>query len=887
MWHNLKQEELFEKFATSLTGLKEQEVTNRLKKYGKNELPKKKDDSLIKIFLAQLLNPIVVVLIVTVIISFILGETIDAIAIIFIILIDLVLGTVQEMKALKTAKALANLISPQTTVLRNGEEVKIDSINLVVGDIVLLNSGDKINADLRIIEAKNLTVDESALTGESLGVNKEAKKLDPNVALAERVNMAYAGTIVLRGRAKCLVVATGKDTEIGKIASKVHKTKEEKSPLTIRVNKFSKQISLAIIIVSIVLALVFFLKGYELAVIFSSVIALAVSAMPEGLPLALTMALTVSSSRMAKQNVIVKKLNSVESLGSCTVIASDKTGTLTVNEQTAKKILLPCGTSFEVTGTGYNDQGRIIDNNEKTKELAFLGMLNNEASITKKSNKFKLLGDSIDLAFLFLGLKAQVDTSKVKVLERIPYESENKYSALFYELAGETYCTVKGSVEVISKFCNKMQTGSKEVTIDYKNIITLNETLAKEGYRNIALAKGEIVKKSKEESYSVSDISNLTFKGLVGFVDPIRKEAKKSIADCQESGLKVLMITGDHPLTAFAIAKELELCKDYQEVVTGGELEEVYNKSLEDFDELIKSKKVFTRVTPTDKLNIIESLKRQGEFVAVTGDGVNDAPALKSANIGVAMGSGTDVAKETAVMIVKDDNFKSIVTGIKEGRVAYSNIRKVTYMLLSCGLAEVLFFLLSVIFNLPMPLVAIQILWLNIVTDGLQDFALSFEKAEKDILKERPRDPDEQLFNKTLLQEVLLAGIVIGLIVFIVWFFLIDILKMPETIARGYTMALMVFLQNIHVLNCCSETNSIFKRDFKSNKLVLVTIVSSIILQIIIMEVPVLSNFLKTTSIPLLHLFYLFLISFIILIVMEIYKYFIRKKMKASKFKRN
>ena len=393
--------------------------------------------------------------------------------------------------------------------------------------------------------------------------------------------------------------------------------------------------------------------------------------------------------------------------------------------------------------------------------------------------------------------------------------------------------------------------------------------MAKKGYRVIALANGKVKAKDKYTNY---DIRNLTFMGMVGFIDPIRKEASRSIEECHNAGIKVLMITGDHPRTAFKIAEDLKLVKSYDEVATGTEVDDEFSKGEENFDSFIRRKIVYARVTPLQKLKIVESLKRQGEFVAVTGDGVNDAPALKAANIGIAMGSGTDIARETADMIIADDNFKSIVVGIKEGRVAYANIRKIILFLISCGLAEVVFFCLSIALNLPMPLVAIQLLWLNVVTDGIQDFALSFEKAEEGILKEPPRKPKESIFNKELLQEIIVSGLVIGGVIFVIWYFLINKFNMDIPMARGYIMALMVFIQNIHVFNCRSEHKSAFSVPLKNNWLIVIGVIISIFLQIVVMEIPMLSKVLHTISVPFLHLIYLFLIALLILVVMEIYK---------------
>lgn len=870
MFYKKTKEEIFAELNTNELGLTNEEATKRLNEHGKNQLPKKKKDSVIKIFFNELKDPMIILLLFAISASFLANEVVDAVAILFIILVDLIMGTYQENKANNTAEALENLVTAKSKVLRNGEVIQVESTEITIGDIIVLESGDKIPADLRVIESSNLTVDESILTGESITVNKNSQLVEKeNAAITDCYNMLFAGTSVVTGRAHAVVTGIGINTEIGKIAQSIHEAKDEKSPLTIRVEKLSKQISMLVLVVAIIIAVLLIIKQVPYNEIFLSVIALAVSAMPEGLPLALTMALTIASNKMSKKNVIVRKLKSVESLGSCTVIASDKTGTLTVNEQTAKKIVLPNNQSYEITGTGYELEGEVKGENlEYAKEIAFYGALNNEATVEGD----KRLGDSVDIAFLVLGHKAGADLTTVTKVGQIPYESENKYSAVFYEKNGETYCTVKGSLEVVKSFCKDINLVTD--SLDSGILEKQNEEMASNGYRVIALANGKI---DKSAEYDESNIKDLTFMGMVAFIDPTRKEAVSSIKECRSAGIKVLMITGDHPLTAFSIAKDLELTDTFDEVTHGEEVEAVFNQGEEAFDAFVKSKVVFTRVTPIQKLNIIESLKRQGEFVGVTGDGVNDAPALKSANIGIAMGSGTDIARETAKMIVIDDNFKSIVAGVKEGRIAYSNIRKIAYFLLSCGLAEVLFFCLSIIFNMDMPLVAIQLLWLNVVTDGIQDFALSFEKGESDIMEEPPRNPDEPLFDKSLFREVAIAGLTIGIVVFTTWYYLINIIHMDTNVARGYIMALMVFIQNIHVFNCRSEKHSALSVPITSNKIILFGVLASVLLQVIVMEVPVLSAFLSTTSVPVLHMIYLFLIGTTVFFVLEFYKEIMRR----------
>ena len=859
-------------FRTSLNGLTTKEATQRLTDYGLNELPKEKEKSIFQIFFGAFNDPIIYILIVAAILSFIGKERIDGCAIIFIIFVDAIVSTIQEYRAEKNTEALKKLIKVTSKVIRDNKTFEIDSSKVVPGDIIVLESGSKISADARIINSNNLTVDESILTGESIAITKNNEKL--NLSDSEKKCMLFAGTSVLTGRAIAVVTSTALNTEVGKIAEKVTQTEESKSPLTMRMEKFSKQISLIIVVISIIIAVILYFKDYKPMEIFLSVVALSVSAMPEGLPLALTMALTIAEDKMSKRNVIVKKLNSVESLGSCTVIASDKTGTLTVNEQTAKMIVLANGETFEIEGNGYNDNGKIVEydyaNIDNAKYIATLGNINNEAMLEKDKHGWKRFGDSIDIAFLALARKLKVNDIKYKKIDVIPYESEKKYSAYFYRKDGKDHCTAKGSIEVILNFCKYSFQGKKKVKIDKEKILKQNEALAASGYRVIAICDGEI---KPQNEYSERDINSLTFVGLVGFIDPVRKEVKASIQECEKAGIKVLMITGDHALTAYAIAKELDIVSSQNEVVTGSDLD-FYIDDEDKFDKFIEDKRVFARVTPIQKLKIVESLQRNGEFVAVTGDGVNDAPAIKAANIGVAMGSGTDVAKESAKMIITDDNFVSIVAGIEEGRNAYSNIRKISIMLLSCGFAEVLFFVLSILFNLPIPLVAIQLLWLNLVTDGLQDIALSFERETDIIMKKPPRSPNVSLFEKNLVVQILLSGLFIGIIVFIIWYILISHVKMEVSHARAYVLALMVFIQNIHVINCRSEVKSIFKMNFRENKFIIFTIITSILLQILVMEVPYLSKFLQTYSVPVLHMFILLCVAIPILFVMEAYKQF-------------
>lgn len=874
-FYNLSLDTVFEKVQSSPSGLTEQKALNKLKEFGKNVLPEKKNIGLLNLALKELLNPIILLLLVACTFSAIVGEWFDAGVILFIVIIDIFMGVIQARKAQRTASSLLKKIKTNVKVLRDGEKTVISAENLVVGDIIFLESGDKVPADARIINCHNLKIDESLLTGESSLSEKNAETLMQTTSLAEQKNMLFSGTSVASGRGQAVVVKTGLSTEIGKIAEKLVEVKDETTPLNKRIKKFSKQITVLVAAVAVILFIVLSLQGNSFSSIFLFVVALAVSAIPEGLPLAVTIALSVASKKMGKKNVVVKNLSSVESLGSCTVIASDKTGTLTLNEQTAKLIVLPSGEEAEISGIGYNDEGKINPKNadflRHFEEIAKLGVLNNEAKLYRRNGELKSFGDSIDIAFLALGLKAKTTKSDVEMLYQIPYESEKKFSAVFFKKEQKMFCTAKGSVEKILQFCKFMQVGESVVEVDKNKILKQHEKYAAKGFRLIAVAAGEFFNVPDE-----NNIEGLIFKGFVGFIDPLRQQSKPAVSACKKAGIKVLMITGDHPLTAFAIAKDVGIATNKNQVASGKEIEEAFNKGEKFFDAFVKTKTVFSRVTPLDKLNIVNSLKRQGEFVAVTGDGVNDAPAIKTAHIGVAMGSGTDATKETADMIIADDNFSNIVEAIKEGRTAYSNIRKVTYLLLSQGIGELLFFFISIICGLPLPLVATQILYLNVVTNGLQDFALSFERPENGIMLESPRSTKESLFSKSLVLECLIAGGVIGLLVFFVWAALIGA-ETDLIVARSIVMALMVFLQNFHTFNCRSETKSVFTTNLFANPLVFFSVTITFGLQLLIMLVPALANIIGLTSLPIMDFVLLFIMASTILIVMETYKFFVRK----------
>ena len=654
--------------------------------------------------------------------------------------------------------------------------------------------------------------------------------------------MAFAGTVVTNGRGKGVVIATGKNTEFGKVAENVLYTENTKSPLTIKIDKFSKQISIGFIFLAIVLAVVLYLKNYAISEIFSAVIALTISAIPEGLSIAMTIVLSIASTKMARKNVIIKKLNSVESLGSCSVIATDKTGTLTANEQTAKKIILPSNETAYVRGTGYNDIGQIeYEDNiaNEIRDLSLMGTINNEATLKIEDNKWIHTGDAIDTAFLALGLKASVK-NKAKLVYRIAYEPVLKYSAVFFEENDKVYVTVKGAPEKVLDFCEYMNINGKEEKLDKRRILKQNENLANEGYRVIGVARLKEKEIKNMQEYKEEDIKGLTFLGLVGFIDPIREGVPEAVDMCRKAGIKTIMITGDQKNTAEAIGKKLNI------------------------------NKIYSRVTPMEKLEIVNNLKASDEFVAVTGDGVNDVPALKAANIGVAMGSGTDIAKDTGNMIITDDNFSSIIKGVEEGRRAYNNIRKVIYLLLSTGFSEIILFVLAIIFNLPIPLVAIQLLWLNLITNGVQGDALAFEKDKEDVLSKKVKK--QKIFDKLMINEILVSAITMSVIEFIFYFYLYKIKNLDIVLVRTYLLTLMVIIENIQIFNCRSERLSLFKIPGSNNRFLMISIIITLCLQVIIVRSQEMANIFKLTTISIENIGALFLLAIPVLVVMEVFK---------------
>ncbi len=884
--HTESAENVLDFLSSSHHGLSLQEAKQRLQQYGFNSLPKLKQAGVFQVFIHQFSSPLIYVLFAAAALSIVIKEWSDAGFIFAVLLINAIIGTVQEFSAQQAAAALQDLVRTCSRVLRAGDSYEIQSEELVPGDIVVLESGDRVPADMRLLTENNLEIDESLLTGESSSITKNADViLDEETVLADRQNMVFAGSLVVRGRAHAVVVTTALLTELGNIAASVLGKSSGKAPLLVRMETFTHRVAIIVGVAATIMSVIAFTRGMPIDEVFLLAVALAVSAIPEGLPVALTVALAVGMRRMAKRNVIVQKLVAVEALGSCTYIATDKTGTLTVNQLTIKKIVLPNNDSWDVSGEGIEPEGDVTNNNKELlieekkllERLCQVAVLSNEGFLGKRDHGWTSHGDPMDVALLVLAHKAGFvkDDIKERYVETamIPFESERQFAASLNKInATTTYTYVKGAYEKLLPMCSLMATTNNDVVIDINLITKQAENLATEGYRVLALVSGEI----KKEEFSDNQLKNLTFIGLVGVIDPLRSEAKDAVIACQQAGIVVAMVTGDHPVTAFAIARELGLANDQKQVVTGSELKQK-SGNIDEFDTLISTARVFARVEPTQKLNIVNSLQRNGHFVAATGDGANDAPALKAAEVGVAMGKyGTDVARESAELIITDDNFSSIVAGIEEGRVAYNNVRKVIFLLISTGAAEIVLFTLALLSGLPLPLLAVQLLWLNLVTNGIQDVALAFEPAEGNELKSPPRSPKEGIFNRIMIERVILSALVIGVVAFLVFQYLYA-QGYGLDAARNGTLLLMVLFENIHVFNSRSETRSVFMHSPLRNHFLLFGTLAAQLIHIGAMYTPWISDVLRIHPVSLDYWFDMLFIAVTVLIVMEAHKLLRRK----------
>ncbi len=882
-WYQLHVKEIMQKLGTSEEGLTDNEVSKRLQQYGLNKLVEEEKISRLKILFHQFTSPLIYILLVAAVVTALLKEYVDTSVIMAVVILNAVIGYIQEYKAEQGVRALKKMLIPKARVLRNGKEKEIHSEQLVPGDVVLLASGTKAPADLRLLKTYELRVEEAMLTGESIPAEKSTSAIsEDNLTSGDQKNMTFMGTIVVSGRAKGIVVETGERTVLGQIAEKVREVSSIKTPLQDKLERFAKLIGIVIIGFSGVIFGVGLLHGSKVSEMFMVAVATAVSAIPEGLPVAVTIAMSIGVARMARRNAIIRKLPAVETLGSTTVICSDKTGTLTKNEMTVR-LIYDGEHIYDVTGDGYEPIGEILHDKMSVKaeerkrhlQVLRIGLLCNESNMYEEDGQYKVDGDPTEGALIVSAMKASLvpedEKKRYPQIAIIPFESERGYMATLHRHGGKKSLFVKGAPESVLDMCSESEAddGSKK-----KEILLIANNFAKEGMRVLAFAY-------KEVSHDVEEIthhdvaSGMIFSGLQGMIDPPRSEAIEAVKGCRQAGIRTIMITGDHAVTAVSIAKKIGLGTDDPDVITGKELETM---SDEDLFNKVKTVSVYARVSPQHKLRITQQLLKHGEVVAVTGDGVNDAPALKAAHIGIAMGkTGTDVAKEASDAVLADDNFASIFAAVEEGRVVYDNIKKVTLFLISCGLGELIAIVATLLMGFPIPYIAAQILWLNLVTNGLQDVALAFEPAEKGVLRRQPRHPKEGILTNLMIQRTFLMGTIMA--VGTVFIFISNLNSgVPLEQARTVALTTMVFFQFYQALNCRSETLSIFKMNPMANPFLFLSMIAAFFAHLAVLYVPALQWVFRTVPLNAKEWVSIGAITVTIVIAVEIDKWIRRMR---------
>ena len=852
--HSIKALEVLESLGSSETGLTEEEAQHRLSTFGFNELRKERKITALEVFANQFKSFLVLILIAASAISFALGETTDAIIISSIIVLNAILGFAQEYRAEQAIEALKKLAAPKAKVMREGEEAVIQATEVVPGDIILFEAGDAIAADARLIQAMNLKIDESLLTGESVPSLKVVEPLPKELPLADRENMAYSGTIATYGRGRGVVVATGMETEFGKIAEHIQAAKEEPTPLQLRLRSLGIMLGGLVILLSATLFALEILEGQAILESFLLAVALGVSAVPEGLPAVVTVALAVGVRKMSSRNAIVRRLASVETLGSTTVICSDKTGTLTKDEMTVQRALVS-DRFFEITGTGYEPKGEFFEDGNlidpaKQKGLSLLlktGCLCNHASLAEKGS-WSVVGDPTEGALLTLAAKSGIWRDQLlkenPLIAEIPFDSVSKRMTTIHEQDGKTTAYLKGAPEIVLELSSFVYKDGKAIRLSKpkkERILTAVKDMAADALRVLALAYKEIPSGMKFSSEEIE--TDMVLVGIVGMIDPPREEVKDAIAQARRAGIKVVMITGDHELTAQAIARDIGLLEKDGRVITGVELDRM---SPEELSREAESAAVYARTSPEHKVRILEALKKRGHIVAMTGDGVNDAPAVKGADIGISMGiKGTDVTREASDMILADDNFATIVKAVEEGRGIYDNIRKFIRLLLSTNLDEILLVASTTLLKLPLPILPIQVLWINVVSDGLPALALSLDPYDKDIMERKPRKPREGIFHGMLLF-VLVAAIVDFLVEMILLIYWRNTNFVSLRKLRTIIFTSTVLFELFFVFNCRSEKHSVFRSDILQNKALVLAVAVSFLLQLAVIYVPVLQPLFQT-----------------------------------------
>ena len=828
-WHALPPGECLELLGSSAGGLSAAEARGRLARFGPNSLPRRRRRSLASLFLRQFRSPLIYLLLAATFVSLMVGHLTDAGFIAVVLLLNALVGTVQEHRAAASMDALGRLIRHQARVLRDGIVHEIEAAEVVPGDIAEVESGTAVPADLRLLSSNGLFADESLLSGESLPASKNAAAgIGAEAGLADRTTMLHAGTTISQGRGSGIVVATGLRTELGRIEASLDRSTAEPPPLLLQLRGLARQIAIGAVGLIAILSLFLAAEGQPAGQILLLAVALAVSAIPEGLPIAVTVALAAATRRMATRNVIIRALPAVEGLGSCTLIASDKTGTLTLNRLSLERILLADGRMLVPSDWAGAPDPAVA-------RLAAAAAYCNEVAIGPGG---ELIGDTVDIALAHFARVAGVNLARSIAAERpfeLAYEPANRFSAVAVREAGSTILYVKGAPDSVLAMCRSLPAA----------LAARAEKLAEAGYRVLALASAEVRERAIP---GMNDLNDMILLGWVGLLDPVRPEAPAAIARCAEAGISVRMVTGDHPATARTIAAELGLPCSAGQLVTGADVALLADDEAR-LAKRVRQGRVFARIDPRQKLRIVQILTGSGEIVAVTGDGANDAPALQAAHIGVAMGQGgTDVARSSADLVLADDNFASIVAGIEEGRVTYANIRQIVIFLLATGIAEIGMFLGAVALGLPMPLTAVQLLWLNLVTNGVQDVMLGFGRGEGDELRQPPRPPDERILNRTALALMVppaLAMTVLALLM-IGW---AEARSLPPAQIQNGVLLLVVVFQNAYVLCMRSERRLLWRQPLMSNPWLLLGVAIALGLQLLAMNWPPLQEVLGTAPV--------------------------------------
>lgn len=885
LWHSFNIEKVLKDLGSSPEGLSFKEVRKRLKFHGLNKLPDEKALSRIIILLNQLKSPLVYILLIAAGITLFLKEYTDMWVILAVVILNTVIGYFQENKANQAITKLKRLVEYKTKVIREGSRMEINVSQLVPGDIIIIEAGDKIPADARLIQVNNLQVVEAALTGESLPSTKKTARLAADLPIGDRENMVYLGTVAERGRGMAIVTATGVNSELGKVATLIKKTEEDQTPLQKRLSRFSRFLGLIFLCISIIIFLEGILRQKPFYEMLITSIAIAVAAIPEGLLVAVTVILTLGMQTILRQNALVRKLIAAETLGSTTVICTDKTGTLTEGQMMVTELT----SGFDHLSWQPDEAGKfkeqLVKNQHYLKTLE-IGMLCNDSVVAnpkEKAEKWQLLGDPTEKALLMAGLVGGLDKDFLEKqnhrLSELPFESDIKFMATLHEYdTHHNIIYLKGAPEKIMAMSKKLEDKGREMVINdkvrgqleksYEELSSLGLRVLAVGYKLVAKNKIDLFREDFFDKKGSLLFEGLTFVGSFGLKDPLRAEAKETIALCRQAGIKPIIVTGDHKLTTLAIAKEIGLKADSSTVLEGSEIDKLDQKA---FNKAVKKINIYTRVEPRHKIRIVDALQSKGEVVAMTGDGINDAPAIKSADIGIALGSGTDVAKETSDVILLDNNFRTIVLAIKQGRAMFDNLRKIIVYLMSSSFTEMILIGGALLFGLPLPLLAVQILWVNLLADGLPNFALAFEKEEMGIMDEPPRSPNEPIMNVEMKALIFIIGIITDLMLFGVFIYLWHKTNNLDYV-RTFTFIALGVNSIIYIYSCRSLKRSIWKQNPFSNLYLNISVLISMTMLAVTMYVPFLRNLLKTVPLGLNEWLGLLAIGLINITLIEITK---------------